>query len=364
MNTQKRPAGIATPAQRRDFSEIIDTRSPAEFAADHIPGAINCPALDDAERAEIGTLYKQVSAFAARRRGAALVARNIAQHLLERFQDRGRDWRPLIYCWRGGKRSESFVTVFRQIGWDAHQLAGGYKAYRREVLEALESLPAKLSFCVLGGPTGSGKSRILQELGRGGEQVVDLEQLAAHRGSVLGGLSDLQQPTQKMFESRLAEVLARCGADRPTFIEAESAHIGRLRLPEALIGAMRGAPCVCIEASRTTRAHHLLEEYTDQMAEPAALAQRLAQLTAIRGHKMVAHWQDLIAAGAWEDLVQSLLAEHYDPLYQRSQRRDFAHYASAAAVPAADLSAAAWPHLARQVSLAAAAMLCSRPANT
>ncbi|MBL8482464.1 MAG: tRNA 2-selenouridine(34) synthase MnmH [Rhodocyclaceae bacterium] len=359
---QKRLPGIATAAQRREFLEIIDTRSPAEFAADHIPGAINCPALDDAERAEIGTLYKQVSAFAARRRGAALVARNIARHLLEHFQDRERDWRPLIYCWRGGKRSESFVSVFRQIGWDAHQLTGGYKAYRSEVLQQLQELPSRLQFCVLCGPTGSAKSRILQVLGHSGEQILDLEQLAAHRGSVLGGLGDRAQPGQKMFESRLAEVLSHFRPERRVFVEAESQHIGRLRLPEALVTAMHAACCVRIEAGRAARTRHLLAEYAAQMADPGALMARLALLTEIRGRKMIAHWQQLIASGAWEELVDSLLAEHYDPLYQRSQGKDFAHYASAATITADDLSPDAWAGIAGTIC-AIAAPGCDPPAK-
>ncbi len=177
--------GLANVAQLAEFDEIIDTRSPSEFGEDHVPGAVNCPALNDVERARIGTLYKQDSPFAARKAGAALVARNIACCLEERFADRGREWRPLIYCWRGGKRSGAFVTVFRQIGWDACQLEGGYKSYRRFVVAELERLPARFRFRIVSGATGSGKSRLLQALAAQGAQALDLVDSPTNRRVVV-----------------------------------------------------------------------------------------------------------------------------------------------------------------------------------
>src|SRR5450631_2477655 len=151
---------------------IIDVRSPAEFAEDHVPGAINCPVLDDEQRARVGTLYVQDSPFAARRLGAALVARNIARHIEEQFLVHPRQWKPLVYCWRGGQRSGAMTTVLTQVGWGARQLQGGYRAYRRRVIADLEALPGRCRFIVLHGPTGSGKTALLEAVERAGGQVL------------------------------------------------------------------------------------------------------------------------------------------------------------------------------------------------
>jgi tRNA 2-selenouridine synthase len=167
-----------TVSQLDAFDEVIDVRSPAEFALDHVPHAVNCPVLDDAERAKVGTLYAQVSPFDAKKLGAALVSKNIARHIEERFRGKEKGWRPLVYCWRGGQRSGAMAHVLRQIGWDAATLQGGYRAYRREVLVHLDTLPARFDFRVVCGATGSGKSRLLEALAAQGAQVLDLEHLA------------------------------------------------------------------------------------------------------------------------------------------------------------------------------------------
>lgn len=160
-----------------EFDAIIDVRSEGEFALDHIPGAINCPVLDNEERIRVGTMYVQVNSFEAKKVGAALVSRNIARHIETLWIDKPRDWKPLIYCWRGGNRSGAMAHVLAKIGWPAIQLDGGYKAYRTHVSEALTT-PPKLSYKVICGTTGSGKSRLLEVLGAIGAQVLDLEQLA------------------------------------------------------------------------------------------------------------------------------------------------------------------------------------------
>ncbi|HRD93770.1 MAG TPA: tRNA 2-selenouridine(34) synthase MnmH, partial [Accumulibacter sp.] len=257
-------ADIATVERISDFDsfdEIIDVRSPAEFAEDHIPGSVNCPVLDNQQRIEIGTLYKQVSAFEAKKLGAAHVAENIARHLRARFLDRPKSWRPLIVCWRGGQRSGSMNHVFRRVGWDAQQLEGGYKAYRRLVVESLAELPRQFRLKVICGATGSAKSRILQSIGRLGEQVLDLEELACHKGSVLGVLPDSPQPSQKMFESHLLTALRALDPLRPVFVEAESRKIGSLQVPAALIETMRAGECFNIEASFAARVDFLLRDY-------------------------------------------------------------------------------------------------------
>ena len=218
-------------SQLTDFDEIIDVRTPAEFADDHIPGAINCPVFSNEERITVGTLYKQVSPFAARKVGAALVAKNIAHHLETRFHDHPKSWKPLIYCWRGGQRSGAMSIILAQVGWAAHKLEGGYKSYRRDVLEKLETLPAQYDYRVVCGATGSGKSRLLAALSEAGAQVLDLEGLAQHRGSILGGLPEQPQPTQKWFETQLVSTLQNFDASRPVFVEAESNKIGRIVCP-------------------------------------------------------------------------------------------------------------------------------------
>src|SRR6185503_6311930 len=245
--------------ERGGFDAVIDARTPSEYVEDHIPGALSAPVLDDAQRAEVGTLYKQVSPFEAKKLGAALVAHNVGRHIDRLFRQNGKSWKPLVYCWRGGKRSGAMAHILREVGWDAHTLDGGYRAYRRWVVAELEELPARLDFRVVHGPTGSGKSRLLGALARAGAQVLDLEDLAAHRGSVLGRLPDRPQPSQKMFESVLRAALASLDAARPVFVEGESRKIGQLHLPEALIGRMRAAQCLLLETGVETPVALLLE---------------------------------------------------------------------------------------------------------
>ena len=244
-----------------EFDAIIDVRSPAEFAEDHIPGAINCPVLDDEQRIVVGTLYKQVSPFEARKVGAALVSENIARHLRASFLDKPKDWKPLIYCWRGGNRSGSMTTVFRAIGWKAAQLDGGYKTWRSHVIGQLDELPPRLSFRVVCGATGSGKTRVLQAIAELGEQVLDLETLACHKGSVLGVLPGQPQPSQKWFETQLLQAISAFDPARPVYVEAESRKIGRLHLPETLLESIRQGERLDVEASLAARVAFRLADY-------------------------------------------------------------------------------------------------------
>ncbi len=317
---------LAQPADLPGADTVIDVRSPGEFAEDHIPGAINCPVLDDEERARVGTLYKQVSPFEARKVGAALVSRNIARHLETLFLDKPKSWKPIVVCWRGGQRSGSMTTILRAVGWDARQLEGGYKAWRRGIVAELAELPLRFSFRVICGATGSGKSRILQAIGELGEQIVDLEALACHKGSVLGVLPGAPQPTQKIFEAQLAAVLRDLDPERPVYVEAESRKIGRLQVPDAMIERMRAGECVSIEADTAARVEFLLRDYDYFVADPARLNDRLAALKELRGAETVARWQAMASAGQWRDLVTELLEQHYDPLYQRSQTRNYSGY--------------------------------------
>ncbi|MCW5595425.1 MAG: tRNA 2-selenouridine(34) synthase MnmH [Rhodocyclaceae bacterium] len=341
--------GIANVTQADEFDEIIDVRSPAEFAEDHMPGAVNCPVLSNEERARVGTLYKQDSPFAAKKIGAALVARNIAGHIETRFLDKPRSWRPLVYCWRGGKRSGAMAHVLHQIGWHASTLEGGYKSYRRHVVAELADLPRRLAYRVVTGATGSGKSRLLEALAAQGAQVLDLEALAAHKGSVLGGLPDELQPSQKMFESRLLAVLQRLTFAEPVFVEAESRKIGALQVPDALLEAMRASPCLRIEASDAARVAFLIGDYDYFLADPASLKEKLDCLRELQSGEVLSRWNALIDARDWPALVGELLALHYDPLYRRSQGRNYANFADAPRFDTGDLSPAGLNALASRI---------------
>jgi len=338
----------ATVSQLAEFDTVIDVRSPAEFAEDHIPGAINCPVLDNEERIRVGTLYKQESPFAARKVGAALVARNIAKHLDEQLSQFPKSWKPLIYCWRGGQRSGAFTHILREIGWSARRLEGGYKTWRHHVLENLEQQPARFDFRVVAGPTGSGKSRLLEALADRGAQVLHLEELAAHKGSVLGDLPDVAQPSQKMFETRLYSALAALDAGRPVFVEAESRRIGALRLPEALNAMIHAAPCLRIDASLPARVAFLLEDYA-YLCIPGCLQEQLERLKELQGKERILRWQGLAGDGDFRTLVTELLSQHYDPLYARSQLRNLAKLETAQVFATDDLSPAGLQALAGAV---------------
>lgn len=322
-----RPITRVTVAQLAEFDEIIDVRSPAEFAADHIPGAVNRPVLTDEERVKVGTLYKQESDFAAKKVGAALISRNIAAHLLSAFADKPKNWRPLVYCWRGGSRSGAMVHVLNQVGWRATRFDGGYKSYRHAVCAELALLPTQFSFVVVCGLTGSGKSHLLEAMHSLGAQVLDLEQLAAHRGSVLGHIPDVAQPTQKMFDSRIWWRLRQFDPARPVFIEAESKKVGNLRVPEALIAAMWQAErCVRVEIGNTLRVALLKQEYAHFLLDPDLLDAKLDCLTSLYGHAQIARWKALARINQWDELVLTLLEKHYDPAYGKSMLQHYPHY--------------------------------------
>ncbi|SDY38764.1 tRNA 2-selenouridine(34) synthase MnmH [Citreimonas salinaria] len=299
------------------FDAIIDVRSPAEFAEDHVPGAINLPVLDNAERARVGTIYKQDSPFRARKIGAALVFRNAALHIENRLAGHDGGWRPLVYCWRGGQRSGAFTWMLREIGWRAEVIEGGYKTYRRLVSQRLYEGRLAHRFVQIGGHTGTAKTALLPRLAARGVQVLDLEGLARHRGSLLGGLS-VGQPSQKGFESALAAALARFDPERPVVVEAESSKIGSVNLPPAVWAAMRRAPWLMVEAPIEARARYLAHAYEDVLADGVALKDRLAPLRHFRGSAVIEKWSSLIDAGDPVALCHALAEDHYDPAYAKS----------------------------------------------
>ena len=332
-----------------EFDAIIDVRSPAEFAEDHIPGAINCPVLDDEQRIVVGMLYKQVSPFEARKVGAALVSENIARHLRASFLDKPKDWKPLIYCWRGGNRSGSMTTVFRAIGWKAAQLDGGYKTWRSHVIGQLDELPPRLSFRVVCGATGSGKTRVLQAIAELGEQVLDLETLACHKGSVLGVLPGQPQPSQKWFETKLLQAISAFDPARPVYVEAESRKIGRLHLPETLLESIRQGERLDIEASLAARVAFLLVDYDYFLQAPDLLLQRLDRLKGMHSRETLNRWTEQVRSADWNHLVRELLEQHYDALYRRSQGLHFLGRRHPVAFVTDDLSPNGIADLARRI---------------
>ena len=363
-----RGADTVSVAQLGEFAEVIDARSPGEFAEDHIPGARNHPTLDDAERAAVGTINAERSAFEAKRYGAVLAARNIARHIETEFATRPPTWRPLIYCWRGGKRSRALTLVLREVGWPAAQLEGGYKAFRRHVIDELETSPLPLRLITVCGETGSAKSSLLAALAKRGAQVLDLEELAAHRGSVLGENPDQPQPAQKMFETRVWDKLRHCVATQPVFVESESKRIGQLQVPDVLLRQMRAGECLRIEAPVAERVRFLLNEYAHFVRDPAHLRERVDCLRGLYSNEVLARWHDYITAGAWPEFVTDLLEHHYDPAYRRSMARNFAGLATAPLYVADDLSGEAIATLAatiqsRAVGRLSRVKLCS-PSST
>ena len=313
-------------AELDSFDCIIDVRSPAEFALDHIPGAVNFPVLDNEERAQIGTLYKQDSPFAAKKLGAALVSRNIANHLEKHFQDFPRTWRPLVYCWRGGERSGAFTHILNRIGWKAMQLEGGYQGFRRTVIDGLEQAAEQFSFRVICGMTGSGKTRVLQEARHYGAQILDLEALAIHRGSVLGNEPNIEQPSQKGFETALWNALRALDPSRPVLVESESKKVGGLHVPDALMEKIRSGACIELRSSPQTRVSWLIREYHHFLTDTDNFKAKLALLTAHYGKVQIAKWNEAIDAGQFPGLVEELLIKHYDPSYQSSIVRNFPQY--------------------------------------
>lgn len=308
-------------ARLERYDMILDVRSPSEHAEDHLPGALNLPVLDDAERAEIGTTYVQVSAFEARRAGAALVARNAAHHLQTTLADKPKRFRPLVYCWRGGMRSNSMATILAAVGWPVAVLEGGYQTWRRAVIAGLDAACPTLDLVLIDGQTGTGKTALLQVLREKGAQVLDLEGLARHRGSAFGGFDDQAQPAQKAFESQLWRQIEGFEPGRPVYLEAESARIGSVRLPAALWTRMKAAPRLEIVAPLAERARFLAQSYADIVADPERAEQALDLISPFHPRALVGQWRELALKGQPEVLALQLMQSHYDPAYDRSRNK-------------------------------------------
>ena len=301
---------------------IVDVRSPGEFATDHVPSAINLPVLDDEQRHRIGTLYAQ-DRFEAKKLGAAMVSKNIAMHLEGPIRSWKKTDQVLVYCWRGGQRSQSLGHVLAQVGLTVQILDGGYRAYRSALIKGLADLVAPFRWRVVCGMTGCGKTRLLKALAGQGQQVLDLEAIARHRGSLLGLGPGEEQPSQKLFESNLWHALHCLNPERPVYVESESRKIGQVQVPEALITAMRASECLELRATDDSRVRLLIEEYAHFLEDPQALNTQLKKLVSHHGHERVQEWLDKVEEGQWEAFVQSILTEHYDPSYTSSIHRNF-----------------------------------------
>jgi tRNA 2-selenouridine synthase len=328
--------------QLDSFDTIIDARTEAEFAEDHLPAAHNWPTLNNAQRIEVGTMYKQINAFEAKKRGAAMAAANIATHITQHVMDKPRDWKPLTYCWRGGKRSGSLSLILSEIGFHVRIIDGGYKAFRAALVDDIPRLVEKLNFIVICGPTGSGKTRLLQALAALPvtenqpttpdkiqilkPQVLDLEALANHRSSVLGVLPGLPQPTQKAYDTLVWNALRRFDPTRPVYVESESKKVGNVVVPVSLMEKMRASPCLNLQLPLEERVALLMEDYDFFVKDTAFFCERLEALVSARGHEVVKKWQALAQANDCETVVLELLVDHYDPVYFQSMKRNFKHY--------------------------------------
>jgi tRNA 2-selenouridine synthase len=331
------------------FDTVVDARSESEFAEDHLPHALNWPTLNDAEREFIGTTYKQVNAFEAKKRGAALAARNIAAHIERELMDKPRDWSPLLYCWRGGKRSGSLALVLDQIGFRVNLVEGGYKAFRAAMLHDVQARADALRFQVVCGTTGSGKTRLLHALQRAGAQVLDLEALAQHRSSVLGAIPGVPQPSQKRFDSLVWDALRGFDTTRAVFVESESKKVGNVAVPERLMERIRQSPCINLQLPMAERVQLLLEDYAYFVANPAHFCNRLEVLTAQRGKAVVQAWKESVGRGDLAAVVHDLLLTHYDPVYVQSMQRNFSQFAQALDIAPEGRSAAAMDAAAAQL---------------
>ncbi|OYU44552.1 MAG: tRNA 2-selenouridine(34) synthase MnmH [Burkholderiales bacterium PBB4] len=330
-----------------EFDTIIDARTEAEFAEDRLPGAVNWPTLTNEERIVVGTMYKQISQFEAKKRGAAMAARNIAAHIDREVIDKPKEWRPLAYCWRGGKRSGSLALILDQIGFKTTLVEGGYKAFRAAIVADLALQSERLHFRVVCGTTGSGKTRLLHALATEGAQVLDLEGLARHRSSVLGAIPGVAQPTQKRFDMLVWDTLRGFSAERPVFVESESKKVGNVAIPGTLVERMRSSPCINLELPMQERIDLLLEDYDFFVQNREYFCQRLDALTEVRGRAVVDAWKDQVIAGNMRPVVADLLSHHYDPVYLQSIQRNFVQYSIAVRVDVSDRTQSTFKALAQ-----------------
>ncbi|XP_041359881.1 tRNA 2-selenouridine synthase-like [Gigantopelta aegis] len=305
-------------------TDVIDVRTQAEFLEDHIPGAINMPVLDNKQRHDVGKLYNELP-FEARKTGAQIISHNIGHHIEQYFQNKGQEYCPLIYCWRGGQRSRSLAIVLSQIGFKVYMLHGGYKTYRRKVIQDLEELPQQFDFRIISGLTGTGKTLILHRLQELGEQVLDLESAAHHKGSLLGLWHGQQQPSQKYWESVIRRELSQFDTSKPVWVESESRRIGNCVIPTELFEKLCHSPRSEINLSVGERVKHIIRDYPNWIDDVDSLCQIVWALRVHVGEKKAQFWCDLARQQRWDEFVEYILVEHYDKSYSMSQKKNRKH---------------------------------------
>jgi len=309
-------------ALRGEYDLVIDARSQREFTEDHLPGAINLPVVDNDEYAEVGTTHR-TDTHRAYVVGVSYALRNISDSIDELVARYPKDARMLVYCFRGGKRSKLWFDALSTIGYRVDRLPGGWKAYRAWVREQLAQLPSKFGYHVLCGPTGCGKTRLLGALADVGAQVLDLEGLASHRGSLIGDIPGVAQPSQKWFDSLLVDKLRRFEPDRPIWVESESKKIGAIQLPAELLQAMHAGRIFPISAPMSERVKLWREDYSHFERDLPAMMERLQYLRPLVGGEEFAAWERLAAEERAAELFERLMEAHYDPAYARSIGKNY-----------------------------------------
>jgi tRNA 2-selenouridine synthase len=297
---------------------IVDARTPLEFAEDHLPGAINVPILTNPERVEIGTLYRQQGPQTARKRGLELTCHRFPS-IVAVIAEAAKGRPVLVYCWRGGLRSESIAMLLEMTGYPVVKLAGGYKAFRATVSTFFEAVSLPVQLVVLHGMTGSGKTEFLLQLPQDRYTVIDLEGLARHRGSAFGALGMGEQPPQKLFESLLWNAFRQAPVDRPIVVEGESKRIGRITLPGNLYEVMAESTKVWCLVSVPTRVKRLSAEYAkEEYRQP--MAEALERIRKKLGGSQYEELHNKLAAWDIPGVAQDLIEQYYDKLYYRVRK--------------------------------------------
>ena len=299
---------------------VIDVRSPSEYRQGHIPGAVNIPLFDDQERKVVGTTYKQVNKEAAMYEGLEFAGKKLPELAREGVRIAGNKKSLLVHCWRGGMRSKSMVWLFETMGLACYLLEGGYKSYRNYVREVL-GYP--LNLLVIGGRTGSGKTAILHHLKKSGQQVIDLEGLAHHKGSAFGALGETKQPSTEQFENDLCHEIRGLQPERVTWIEDESRNVGRCVLPAELYSRMKEANMVFLDIPMELRAKHLVKDYARFKHED--LKACVLKIEKRLGGQRTGEALDAIER---EDFFQTamLTLHYYDKAYMYSLEKNHEHY--------------------------------------
>ena len=290
-------------------------RSENEFADDHIPSSINLPVLNNKERIIIGTQYKENS-FEARKQGAALINNNISKIIKKNLFEK-KD-KVLIYCWRGGLRSLSLYLVLKQIGFDVEILEDGYKSYRRHVVQFFEDEIEQFNFNQIKGVTGVGKTLFLKNLEKSA-QVLDLEGIANHKGSILGDIPKFKQPNQKMFETKLFEKLESLNRKKKIWVEAESIKIGKLNIPSKLWKKMDEGISVKLKSTVDERVKFILKDYKYFTKEPELMSNAMLVLKKIIKKDDYRVIEENLKNGDYMSFVKSLINHHYDKAYKKTR---------------------------------------------